>query len=46
MYTWKGVSYEYDDMFGWVVYDENMCPISRSFKTLEDVTAYIDIITM
>ena len=46
MYNYNGFDYEYDNMFGWVVYDENGCPISRSFKTLEDVIAYIEVITM
>lgn len=45
MMTYKGFNYEYDKLFGWVVYDENMIPLSRSFKSLEEVKAAIDSFT-
>lgn len=45
MMNYKGFEVEYDEMFGWVVYDENGCPLSRSFNTIEDVKATIDAFT-
>ena len=42
MDNYKGFDYEYDELFGWVVYDENGCPLSRSFESLEEVKAVID----
>lgn len=43
MKNYKGINYEYDKLFGWVVYDENLIPISRAFKTEEDIREYIDL---
>lgn len=45
MMNYKGFEVEYDEMFGWVVYDENGCPLSRSFNTIEDVKVTIDAFT-
>lgn len=42
MMNYKGFDYEYDELFGYTVYDENSIPVSRSFDTLDDVKATID----
>lgn len=42
MNNYKGFDYEYDEMFGYTVYDENSIPVSCNFETLEDVKAAID----
>ena len=40
---YRGMAYEYDERWDeYIVYDENYCPISRSFDTLEEVTEFID----
>lgn len=40
--NYKGFDYEYDELFGWTVYDENGTPVSHSFESLEEVKAAID----
>lgn len=42
MMNYKGFEIEYDELFGWTVYDEDGCPLSISFNTLDDVKAAID----
>lgn len=42
MMNYKGFGYEYDEMFGWVLYDENMIPVSRFFNNEDEVKATID----
>ena len=41
--NYKGFEYEYDKLFGWVLYDENYCPISRAFENEEEIKEYIDL---
>ena len=43
MGNYKGFDYEYDELFGWVVFDEDGCPISHHFETEEEVKNYIDL---
>lgn len=41
--TYNGFEYEYDEFYDeYIIYDENMKPLSASFKTVEDVKATID----
>lgn len=35
------MTYEYDELFGWIVYDEDGCPISRHFETEDEVKNFI-----
>ena len=42
MINYKGFEIEYDELFGWIVYDENMIPISAKFDTLAEAKATID----
>lgn len=42
MRNYKGFDYEYDEMFGYVVFDEDGIPVSTSFKDEDDIIATID----